>query len=625
VLAGTVAIAGVLFWAVRDLPVTDVLPPLEQPRLELVTEDGEQLYSRGAYRANYVALDALPPVLIEAVLAVEDRRFFDHGGVDLRGIARAAVANLRSGGIVQGGSSITQQLVKVLYLSPERIVRRKLQEMLLAVTLEHNLGKERILELYLNSVYFGAGAWGAPAAAEVYFGKDAAELSLAEAAILAAAIKAPSRINLLADPDQARNRAETVLALMQAQGRTSPEARVEARTALATISATPPPTRAGSYYVDWVLGEAQALSDAVEGQITVTASLDPELQAKVERIVSEIIAGKGRAAGATQAALVAMTPQGQVRAMVGGVDYAESQFNRATDALRQPGSTFKLPVFLTALAAGATPDTVVSDAPIEIDGWKPQNYDGNFNGNVTLREAFSRSLNVATVRLAQQIGIANVISTARQLGIEGTLNEGASLALGASEVTLLDMTEAYAAILAGRMPVEATGVQAIALGDGETVLARPAGGLDAVELEKSRAPMLEMLREVVTSGTGREAQLPGFAAGKTGTSQEHRDAWFIGFDDRLVVGVWVGNDDATPMDDVTGGNLPVQIWRAVMLAASGGREGGTPPPAEALAADLETQQAVQCNVRACSQAYRSFRAAGCTFQPYRGGRKICTR
>lgn len=612
---GTVATAGVVIWAVRDLPLADILPPLEEPRLELVTADGETLYAQGAYRAAYVPLADLPQSLIEAVVAVEDRRFYSHGGIDLRAIARAAVANLRGGGISQGGSTITQQVVKVLYLSPERTFQRKLQEMVLAFALENQLGKDRILELYLNSIYLGSGAWGAPAAAEIYFGHGFSDLSLAEAATLAAGIRAPSQINLLADPETTRARAALVLRLMRAQDRIATDDILDtAEAELALLDATPPPSRAGSYYVDWVLKEAADLSQVVDGRITLSATIDAGLQSDAERIVSEIMAGPGRAAGASQAALIAMTPDGQVRAMVGGVDYAASQFNRATDALRQPGSTFKLPVYLAAMGLGLTPETVVSDAPIEIDGWTPQNYGGGNNGRVMLTEAFARSLNSATVRLAESIGTENIIAVARQLGIEGPLTEGLSLALGASEVSLLDMTEAYAAVLAGHMPVQATGVASMSVGDADTKLAITTGGPDTVEMAQTRQPMLDMLRAVVTSGTGQGASLPGFSAGKTGTSQGNRDAWFIGFSETLVIGVWVGNDDASPMDGVTGGGIPVDIWRAVMEVSQQADADGTIVRAASQPAAVARAAPAQCNIRSCSRAYRSFRASDCTFQ-----------
>jgi len=627
-LIGSVFVASVTIWAIRGMPLADILPALEEPHLAIVTADGGTLYSHGAYRAGYVALQDLPETLAKAAIAAEDQRFHRHAGIDFRGIARAAMLNVRRGGVSQGGSTITQQLIKILYLGPERTFRRKLQEMVLAIALEDQLGKDRILELYLNSVYFGAGAWGAPAAAEVYFGTPIGEISLAQSAVLAAAIRSPSQINPVADLDASRERAVLVLRLMAEQDLVTAAELELASTELATLVATPPPSRAGGYYVDWILTEAEELSGIVDGSLSVTATLDPILQSAAEQVVAEIMNGEGRAAGATQAAVVAMTPEGHVRAMVGGVDYGESQFNRATSALRQPGSTFKLPVYLAALVMGLGPDSVVQDAPIEIDGWSPQNYGGRFAGDVTLTQAFASSLNAATVRLADTVGIDNVIAVARQLGIEGPLTETPSLALGTSEVTLLDMTEAYASILAGRLPVRATGIASLTVGEGMTVLTMPPSAPDAVEMTESRLAMIEMLRAVVTSGTGRGAQIDGFSAGKTGTSQENRDAWFIGFSETLVIGVWVGNDDASPMVGVTDGGIPVDIWRGVMQAAqtSAPRQDVSPMPPISVSTPAATTAVVtQCNVRACARAYRSFRSSDCSFQPYRGQRQLCTR
>ena len=641
VLLGAVMIGGILIWAVRDLPLADMLPPLEEPTLTVQDEAGDTLFTRGAYRAGYVPLDEMPDHLAQAVSAIEDRRFWDHPGVDIEGIGRAMWRNFSSGGVVEGGSTITQQLVKVLYLDPDRTYKRKLQEMVLALGLERQLGKDRIMELYLNSTYLGSGAWGMPAAAQLYFDKPVQELSLAESAILAATIRAPSVINPEANLERARERGLVVLSVMRDLGRIDEAAFEAARGEMAALEPSPPPARAGSYFADWVLGEAQELSGAVDGPLTVTATLDMELQAKAEKILRDALAGPGAQAGASQGAIVAMTPDGRVRAMVGGVDYGESQFNRATDALRQPGSTFKLPVFLAALVMGADPDTRLPDEPIDINGYKPENFNGQYAGVVTLREAFARSLNAATVRLAQEGGIDQVIEVARQLGIEGKLTQTPSLALGTSEVSLLDMTEAYAAILAGRAPIKATGIASLKLGETGVALSVSGADPNAVELNRTREPMLSMLRAVVTDGTGKRAQIPGFAAGKTGTSQNSRDAWFIGFTDKLVVGVWIGNDDNSPMDAVTGGSLPAEIWREVMLAA-GGASAARAPSAESQtpvrvrrgtevvstnANRLRNNAAAQpqCDVRACSRAYRSFRASDCTFQPYSGPRKLCTR
>lgn len=621
------AAAGVLtVWTVmRDVPLTDVLPPLPQPTVTVALPGGETLIAQGAYRAPPVGLDEMPPHLAQAVLAIEDRRFYSHGGIDLRGAARALVRNLRAGGVVEGGSTITQQLAKILYLTPQRSLGRKLQEAVLAAMLERQLGKDRILELYLNTVYLGAGAHGVPAAARTYFNKDPVALSLPEAALLAAAIRAPSQVNPQADLGAARDRAAMVLSLMARQGRIDAAARDRALAELAALAPQPSPARAGSYFADWVLAEMTAVAGSSPGGLTATATLDPRLQALAEGAVAQVMATQGAAAGATQAALVAMTPDGKVRAMVGGLDYGASQFNRATDALRQPGSTFKLAVYLAAMALGASPGTPVSDAPLSIGDWRPRNFDNKSHGTVSLREAFAESYNLAAIRLAQTVGIPQVIETARRLGIESELEATPSLALGTSEVTLLDMTEALAGVVRGRVPVQATGIETLRLFDtgGALGITRVAERTPTA-LNRTQKPMLDLLRAVVQTGTGRGAAIEGLdILGKTGTSQNSRDAWFIGAarDQGLVIGVWVGNDDNSPMKGITGGGLPAEIFRRTVLAAIRKKAAAAPAPASAPMATA----ARQCDIRACSAAYRSFRAGDCTFQPYSGQRRICTR
>lgn len=633
---GSAATAFAVWTVMRDLPLADVLPPLAEPTISVETVDGQVLTTRGAYQAPYVGLAEFPPHLIDAVLAVEDRRFFEHPGLDMRGISRALYRNFTAGGVVEGGSTITQQLVKILYLEPDRTLSRKLQEAVLATTLERQLGKERILELYLNSVYLGSGAYGMPAAAETYYDKDVRELSLPEAATLAASIQLPSQVNPVADLGAVQNRAAMVLNLMAEQGRIDEGTRDEALAQLALLAPEPPETRAGSYFADWVLEEVEALKGASSQSLSATATLDPELQAETERIVRAVMAEEGAAAGASQAAVVVMTPNGRVRAMVGGLDYGASQFNRTTDALRQPGSTFKTFVYMAALVMGASPDNTISDDPIQIGDWAPENFNGQSHGTVTLRQAFAESYNQATVRLAQEVGNANVIEVARRFGIEGELKDTPSLALGPSEVTLLDMTEAFAALALGRMPVSATGIETLRFGEeGQALGVTGVNDREQTRLTRTREPMLDLLRAVVTEGTGRAAAIEGLdIVGKTGTSQESRDAWFIGFahGQGIVIGVWVGNDDNAPMDRVTGGGIPARIFREVMLAAVArqGAVGGTAGPAAGTSTAVPALQAQApaeplCDIRACSAAYRSFDAATCTYQPWDGPRRLCTR
>lgn len=626
-MAGAATTILILWMTMRDLPLADVLPPLPEPTLAVQLATGETLTSQGAYRAPYVALDEMPPHLGQAVLAIEDRRFHEHGGVDLRGTTRALLRNAKAGGVVQGGSTITQQLVKILYLSPERSLRRKLQEAVLAKMLERQLGKDRILELYLNAVYLGSGAHGMPAAAHTYFSKDVEALSLPEAALLAASIQLPSLVNPLSDLEAARGRARRVLDLMAEQGRIDEPARDQALTDLAMLVPEPPPARAGSYFADWVLDEMKTIKGPASGGLSATATLNPALQAEAEQIVQNVLESQGAAAGATQAAVVVMTPDGRVRAMVGGRDYKTSQFNRVTDAKRQPGSTFKLFVYLTALALGADPETRISDEPIAIGDWTPENFDRKSHGIVTLREAFTSSYNLAAVRLGQRIGMNQVIEVARLLGIKAPLQETPSLALGTSEVTLLDMTEAFAGVAQGRVPVQATGIDILRLTEsGDALGIVRLGEGEQTALSRTQEPMLDLLRAVVEDGTGRAAAVDGLdILGKTGTSQDNRDAWFIGLvqGHGLVVGVWVGNDDNLPMEGVTGGGLPAEIFRRTVLAALEGA--AVPQMPENPSVETVNPGGLQCNVRACSAAYRSFRASDCTFQPYSGRRRLCTR
>jgi 1A family penicillin-binding protein len=623
--SGTTVVA--VWLAMRDLPLADLLPPLDAPTVSVRTADGQTLTTRGAYRAPYVGLDEFPPQLLDAVIAIEDRRFREHSGVDLRGISRALVRNVSAGGVVQGGSTITQQLVKILYLEPERTISRKLQEAVLATTLERQLGKDRILELYLNSVYLGSGAYGMPAAAQTYYGKDVGELSLPEAALLAASIQLPSQVNPIADLGAVQNRGALVLNLMADQGRIDTATRDQALAQMALLAPEPPPARAGSYFADWVLEEVASLEGASSEAITVQASLDQSLQARAEEIVQRIMAEEGPTAGGSQAAVVVMTNTGQVGAMIGGVSYADSQFNRATDAMRQPGSTFKFFVYLAALVRGASPDNTISDEPIQIGTWAPQNFDGRSHGTVTLQEAFAKSYNIAAVRLAQEVGIDAVVEVAQRFGIGSELKATPSLALGTSEVTLLDMTEAYAGLLAGRAPVTASGIATLRFGESGAALNVTAGAdTEQTRLQRTREPMLGLLRAVVEDGTGRAAAIPGVdIIGKTGTSQDSRDAWFIGMAVRrnTVIGVWVGNDDNSPMDRVTGGGLPARIFREVMIAALDAR--GTPAAQVEASAPVETEAPAQCNIRRCAATYRSFNPEDCTYQPFEGPRQLCTR
>jgi 1A family penicillin-binding protein len=622
------AFAGTLLWALRDLPAGTSLAGSTEPSIILETADGQPLAQRGPFKADDLTLEAFPDHLIDAVLSIEDRRFYRHPGVDLRGILRALTRNVQAGEIVEGGSTINQQLVKILHLERERTFRRKIREAVLAIWLDLRQSKDEILTRYLNNIYMGAGATGMPAAALTYFNKRPADLSLAESALLAGLIKAPSQLNPLRDLDAARQRAALVLDAMVATGRLDARTAQLAKDRPATLDPSQVAAHAGTWFADWVAGEAAEITGAFRGTMRIRTTLVPELQAAAEQVVTSALADARAAHGASQAALVALRPDGAVLAMVGGRSYQDSEFNRAVDALRQPGSTFKLFVYYAALRNGRGWKDRIEDAPLEVDGWRPENF-GRYYGRVSLAEAFARSLNSATVRLALEVGIDEVVAAARDLGIDAPLTATPSLALGSSEVSLLDLTGAYASVRAGVAPIEPWGIAAFGTAEQPRLFGLGPSVRPERALGPHHEPLVGLLKLVVDRGTGRAAALDGFAAGKTGTSQNYRDAWFVGFNEALVVGVWVGNDDGVPMDEVTGGQLPALIWRDFMVRAMDIARGAEASVASAESARGEGEPtdaaAPQCNYRACARAYRSFRSSDCTFQPYRGPRKLCAK
>jgi penicillin-binding protein 1A len=629
-----IAIAGTMFWALQGLPLDGADAAAPENTILVEAANGEPLGRIGAFRAEEAAFIEFPDHLVKAVLSIEDRRFYSHWGVDPRGIARALRRNMAAGDIVEGGSTITQQLVKIQMLNNERTFARKVREAFAAVWLETRLSKDEILTRYMNTVYMGASAHGMPAAARLYFDKDISEVTLAEAALLAGLIRAPSQYNPLADLALSRRRAATVLDTMAAIGAISRQAAAEALAAPAVLNRPKLESHAGMWFVDWLTEEASNIAGSFRGVVRMRTTVMPELQNLAEQAVADALASEGRTHGVSQAALVAMRPDGAVVAMVGGRDYEASQFNRAAQALRQPGSAFKLFVYLAALRNGFTLEDTIEDGPIEIDGWKPENFGGKRYGRVTLAEAFAQSINTVAVRLALDVGLEEVISAARDLGIDSPLPKHPSLALGAAEVSLLDLTGAYASVRANATPVQPWGIAAF-------------GGEDQAQLYSVDAPvqqrrslahqsdLVALLRLAVESGTGRQAALQGFAAGKTGTSQDHRDAWFIGFNEALVVGVWVGNDDGTPMTEVTGGSLPALIWQKFMTSAAAlapanenqtiniGGASTRDPLDQILQPVFQEEAQASCNYRACSETYRSFRTSDCTYQPYSGTRRIC--
>lgn len=542
------------------------------PLIRILARDGTTIAERGAAH-EYVRLADLPKLIPAAVVATEDRRFFDHYGVDPFGMFRAMFANLRAGRFAQGGSTLTQQLAKNLFLTQERTLTRKIAELGLALWLEVRLTKDEILELYLNQCYFGAGAYGVGSASERYFGKPARSLNLAEAAVIAGLLKAPSKYSPATNPEAARERGRVVVSLMRDAGFISPE-QEKAVLAQPVIFADPKTTAIApdtGYVVDYILDQMPPISQTASGEVIVQTTLDRDLQRSAQKIVKDTLARKGTAFGASQAALVVLDKDGGIRALVGGRDYAESQFDRAVKAKRQPGSAFKPFVYLAALDHGMTPDTMMFDAPVTIGGWSPKNDNNKFAGEITLRQALAQSVNTVAVRLNQDVGQGRTIAVARRLGIRSDLHEGPSLALGTSEVSLLEMSGAYAVFSNGGEAVEPHIISQVRVGSGSPVYVSPPPRTDRVASLDQIGALNDMLNAVVVYGTGRRAALPDRpAAGKTGTTQDFRDAWFIGYTSQLTAGVWVGNDNGKPMIRTTGGSLPAEIWNQIMRVAHQG-------------------------------------------------------
>jgi penicillin-binding protein 1A len=570
-LWGAIAAVGVVVWVGAHLPAIQSLEiPKRPPTIEIVGLDGSMLAQRGEMAGANVPLKDLPPYLPKAFIAIEDRRFYSHYGIDPLGILRAAVTNVLHRGVSQGGSTLTQQLAKNLFLTQERTLQRKLQEAELALWLERKHSKAEILELYLNRVYFGSGAYGVEAAAQRYFGKSAKNVTLAEAAMLAGLVKSPSRLAPNRNPEGAEARAQTVLAAM-ADAKFITEAQAQASIGHPSYNVKPAGAGTVNYVADWIGEVLDDLVGQIDQSIVVETTIDPKLQSVAEAAVIDELAAKSVKFNVSQGALVAMTPDGAVRAMVGGRNYAESQYNRAVTAKRQPGSAFKPFVYLTAIEAGLTPETIRQDAPLDVKGWKPENYSHEYFGPVTLTQALAMSLNTVAVRLGLEVGPKNVVRTAHRLGISSKLDANASIALGTSEVSLTELVGAYAPFANGGFGVSAHVVTKIKTLDGKLLYARQADQPAQVIEPRSVAMMDRMMEETLISGTARKAEIPGWtAAGKTGTSQDFRDAWFIGYTANLVTGVWLGNDDNSPTKKATGGGLPVEVWTRFMKAAHQG-------------------------------------------------------
>lgn len=553
-------------WLAITAPLSRSLQPIAPPSITLVASDGSPIARKGAIVARPVKIAELPKHVPQAFVAVEDRRYYGHFGIDPIGIARAAWRNLLAGGVREGGSTITQQLAKVAFLNDNRSFGRKAQEMLIAFWLEAWLTKDEILERYLSNVYFGDNVYGIRAASQHYFSREPEDLTIGQAAMLAGLVKAPSRLAPTKNLTGARARAKIVLGEMVESGFiTERQAHLAAPVKLRVRREQTMPV--GTYFADWVMPSARDQAGAVYDRQTIETTLDKRLQRLAEQAVR-----RGAIAG-TQAALVAMRPDGRVVAMVGGRNYRESPFNRATQARRHPGSTFKLFVYLAAIRAGMTPEDMIEDEPVTIDGWSPVNNDRRYRGPITLRQAFALSSNVAAARLADRVGRRAVIQAARDLGVTSPLGEQPSLALGTSGVTLLELTSAYAAVAGNAMPVKAYGLPKEPQGFIASLWNRPKR-----LSSRERDMLLDLLSSVVERGTGRAAQLSIDAFGKTGTTQDARDAIFVGFAGDLVVGVWLGRDDNKPIPGISGGGAPARIWRDFMSSAIPGAAPARPEP-----------------------------------------------
>lgn len=565
---GLGAVFGYIWLTLSDSGVLTI--PERDPGIMILASDGLPLAEQGSFRGDEALLRDLPDYVPQALIAIEDRRFYSHFGVDPMGLVRAIYTNYRNGRLVQGGSTLTQQLAKNLFLSPDRTVKRKLQEVVLAVWLESKFTKDEILQLYLNRVYYGSGATGIEKAAQTYYKKAATDLTLMEAATLAGVLKAPTNYNPIKHPEAAAERARLVVQSMVEVGFIS---ETEARDAIgnpATVKATDyvPSTQ---YIADWIGEQLPDLVKSYDQSIIVETSIDRNLQSVAERSLRKRLSGEGAKVNVTQGAIIVMDGMGEVKALVGGRSYKRSQYNRVTKAKRQPGSAFKPFLYLAAIERGMTPGSVEVDEPVKIGNWEPENYRQKYMGPVTLKTALALSLNTVAAKLVMEVGPEQVASLAHRLGIVSPLGNDASIALGTSEVTLMELTGAFVPFANNGYPVVPHAIKRISTRDGQVLYQRTGEGFGQAISEFDLGAFNGMMRAVVTDGTGKRAQFAHFdIAGKTGTSQDYRDAWFIGYTADYVAGVWVGNDDNSPTNKVTGGSLPALIWKDVMSVAHAG-------------------------------------------------------
>lgn len=564
---GIIAIGIIGFYAAQLPSAENWAVPERPPNMRIIADDKTLVSNRGLTGGKALRLEDMSPYIPQAVIAIEDRRFHAHFGFDPIGFSRAMVRNIWQKRLREGGSTLTQQLAKNLFLTPDRTMGRKVQELILAFWLEAKYSKAEILELYLNRVYFGAGATGVDAAARRYFGKSAKHVTIAEAALLAGLLKAPSKYSPSRNPKLAQARAQTVLAAMQREGFVKP-GRIDLSSIKPGENARHFRSGPEHFVSDMIVKRVRKLVGSIDQDIVVETTLSPYMMTAAQETIAGALAANGKKRRVGQAAMVAMAPDGAIRALIGGRDYGKSQFNRVSEAKRQPGSAFKTFVWLSAMERGLTPRSVFNDAPISIGRWKPENYDQKFRGPVTLSQAFAESVNTISAQLAVEAGPRNVAKLAKRLGIKSKLTSNASLSLGTSEVSLLELTAAYAPFANGGLRAEPYLVKRIKTNSGKVLYERPAPLPIEVVDTRSLGMMNAMLRGVVERGTGKAAKLKGhIAGGKTGTSQEFRDALFVGHTAYLVAGVWFGNDNNRPTKKVTGGSLPASVWKNFMIAA----------------------------------------------------------
>ena len=556
---GVVLLGGVIGWYAWDLPDVGNLDQISRrPSVTLMSDDGIRLASYGDVYGDVLEVDEMSRYLPQAIIAIEDRRFYDHFGIDVLGIARAMVVNVKAGRMAHGGSTITQQLAKNLFLSSERSLKRKIQEALLAIWLEQKFTKDQILTIYMNRVYFGAGTYGVDAAARIYFGLSARKLGLYESALIAGLLKAPSRYNPTSSAAKAETRTNIVLDAMVAARFISAEEAAKAKKNKPSLKRNK--NGQGRFYTDWVLRQVDEYIGGYRGDIVVHTTLNTRHQRLAEKTLLKALKDNSSKRKVSQGAVVVMSNYGAVTAMVGGRDYRTSQFNRVTQALRQPGSAFKPFVFLAGVESGMRPDSRFTDKPIKVGKWKPGNYNGKYYGDVTLRDAFARSMNSVAVQITEKVGRRKVVEVAQRLGIRSDLDLSPSIALGASEVTLLELTGSYAVFSNGGNAVGPFGIKEIQDRKGNKLYLRKGSGLGRVVKKRDVAMINDMMSATVAWGTGKAAQTGRAAAGKTGTTQDSRDALFIGYTPYTVAGVWFGNDNNSPMKGVTGGSMPAKVW-----------------------------------------------------------------